>query len=353
MRVLITGASGFAGRHLSSACAKAGDEVIGLSRSGGMTQGAGEGRAVDLCDGAAVRRAFRDAAPETVYHLAALSSVGRSWEDPARTVTDNVGSAVSVLEALRTEAPDARVVWVSSCEVYGAPSALPVKETAPVKPANPYAVSKTTGDLLAGVYARAHGLEILRARPFNHAGPGQLPIFIVSSLARQAAQARIHGARAIRIVTGNPDTRRDFTDVRDVVRAYRLLAQSNDSGVSGERDVSGEPAVPDERGVPGKRGGSDAAREAGIYNVSSGVSLSANDQVRLLAELIAPIEVEHVVDPARVRAHEVMDLRGSHDRLTATTGWIPEIPLKYTIADTIAWWEQELTDQEHDGERPR
>ncbi|MGI8429527.1 MAG: GDP-mannose 4,6-dehydratase [Solirubrobacteraceae bacterium] len=319
MRVLITGASGFAGGHLASACAKAGDEVIGLSRSGRMAADTGAGHAIDLRDGAAVHQAFRDAAPEVVYHLAALSSVGRSWEDPARTVTDNVGSAISVLEALRTQAPHARVVWVSSCEVYGAPTALPVPETAPVKPANPYAVSKTTGDLLAGVYADAHGLKILRARPFNHAGPGQLPIFIVSSLAQQAAQARIRGARTIRIVTGNPDTRRDFTDVRDVVRAYRLLARLG---------------------------------EQGIYNVSSGVSLSATDQVRMLAELIAPIEVQHVVDPGRVRAHEVSDLRGSHDRLTATTGWIPEIPLKYTIADTIDWWEHELAG-ETAGERPQ
>lgn len=323
MRVLITGASGFAGGYLSSGCAKAGDEVTGLSRSGRLA-GGGDSQAIDLRDATAVRQAFRDAGPEIVYHLAALSSVGRSWEDPGRTVKDNVATAVSVLEALRTEAPDARVVWVSSCEVYGAPAALPVRETAPVKPANPYAVSKATGDLLAGVYAGAHGLEILRARPFNHAGPGQLPVFIVSSLARQAAQARIAGAQRIRIVTGNPDTRRDFTDVRDVTRAYRLLARGGVPGRGGER---GEPG----------RGG-----EAGIYNVSSGVSFSATDQVRLLAELIAPIEVEHSVDPARVRAHEVPDLRGAHDRLTAATGWQPEIPLKQTIADAIDWWETEL-----------
>ncbi len=309
MKVLITGASGFAGGWLARECADAGDDVLGISRAGAVPEGAGEGLAVDLRDGDATRAAVRDVEPDVVYHLAALSSVGRSWEDPARTVQDNVATAVNVLEAVRLAAPGARIVWVSSCEVYGPPERLPVSEEAPLHPSNPYAVSKSTGDLLAAVYAEAHGLRIVRARPFNHAGPGQLPIFILSSLAQQAAQARIAGAARITIVTGNPDTRRDFTDVRDVVRAYRLLAA----------------------------GGHD-----GVYNVSSGHSVSAADQVTLLAELVAPIEVEHTVDPARVRAHEVMDLRGTHDRLTRDTGWEPEIPLRQTMADTIDWWEREL-----------
>jgi GDP-4-dehydro-6-deoxy-D-mannose reductase len=309
VKVLITGASGFAGGWLARECADAGDDVLGISRAGAVPQGAGEGLAVDLRDGDATRAAVRDVEPDVVYHLAALSSVGRSWEDPARTVQDNVATAVNVLEAVRLAAPGARIVWVSSCEVYGPPERLPVSEEAALHPSNPYAVSKSTGDLLAAVYADAHGLRIVRARPFNHAGPGQLPIFILSSLAQQAALARIAGAARITIVTGNPDTRRDFTDVRDVVRAYRLLAA----------------------------GGQD-----GVYNVSSGHSVSAADQVTLLAELVAPIEVEHTVDPARVRAHEVMDLRGTHDRLTRDTGWEPEIPLRQTMADTIDWWEREL-----------
>jgi GDP-4-dehydro-6-deoxy-D-mannose reductase len=309
MRVLITGASGFAGSHLTRACARAGDEVVGVSRSGQVADGAGEGRALDLLDATAVRRLVAETAPEVVYHLAALSSVGRSWEAPGQTMRDNVETAVNVLEALRLEAPDARVVWVSTCEVYGVPAQLPLTETAPVNPANPYAVSKATGDMLAGVYADAHGLAIIRARPFSHAGPGQRPIFLLSSLARQAAQARLNGTDHVEIVTGNPDTRRDFTDVRDVVRAYRLLAQG-------------------------------AAVD--IYNVSSNRSVSAGEQVALVGELLAPIAVKHTVDPARVRAHEVMELRGSHDRLSAATGWQPGISLRQTMADTIAWWEQRL-----------
>jgi GDP-4-dehydro-6-deoxy-D-mannose reductase len=308
-RVLITGASGFVGGHLARACAEDGDEVIGISRSGRAVSGCREVVAIDLLEEAEVRRVIADVEPEVIYHLAVLSSVGRSWEEPARTMQDNVTTAVNLLEALRLESFESRIVWVSSGEVYGAPDALPATEDAPVRPANPYAVSKTTGDLLAGVYADAHGLDLIRSRPFNHAGPGQQPIFIVSSLARQAAEARLAGAGSLRIVTGNPDTRRDFTDVRDVVRAHRLLAERADPG---------------------------------IYNVASSRSVSARDQVALITELIAPITIEHVIDPARVRAHEVMDLRGSHERLTTATGWQPEIPLRQTLADTIAWWEAEL-----------
>jgi GDP-4-dehydro-6-deoxy-D-mannose reductase len=311
VRVLITGASGLAGGHLARACARAGDEVIGISRSGTLPDGAGEGRRLDLNDAAAVRQLLAELAPDVVYHLAALSSVGRSWEEPASTMQDNVNTAVNLLEALRREAPGARTVWASTCEVYGPATLLPIEEAAPLKPANPYAVSKVAGDLLAGVYADAHGLQIVRARPFNHAGPGQRPIFILSSLAQQAARARIAGARRIEIVTGNPDTRRDFTDVRDVVRAYRLLAELDDRG--------------------------------GVYNICSGRSVSAADQVALLAEIIAPIEVEHTVDPARVRATEVMDLRGSKERIHRATGWQPELPLRQTMADTLQWWELQLS----------
>jgi GDP-4-dehydro-6-deoxy-D-mannose reductase len=308
LRVLVTGASGFAGGWLARACADAGDEVIGLSRSG--TVPVGIGVACDLRDADAVATAIADAQPEVVYHLAAQSHVGKSWEDPADTIEGNVSGAVNILEAVRLHAPEARVVWASSCEVYGTVASLPVTEAAPLQPTNPYAVSKAAGDMLAGVYATAHGLQIVRARPFNHAGPGQRPIFIISSLAQQAAQARLDGVDTVRLVTGNPHTRRDFTDVRDIARAYRLLAA-------------------DEH-VPG------------IYNVCTGRSVSTVEHIQLIRELLAPIAVEHVVDPSRVRAHEVMDHRGSHARLTEATGWVPQIPLRQTIADTIAWWERQL-----------
>ncbi len=309
MRALVTGASGFTGRHLVRACVEAGDEVVGLSRGADDAESGASVHQVDLRDADGVSAAMSEIAPQVIYHLAALSSVGRSWEEPAVTMRENTATTVNVLEAMRRHAPDARLVCVSSCEVYGTSAELPISERAPVQPANPYAVSKTAGDLLAGVYVDAYGLEIVRARPFNHTGPGQRPAFIVSSLARQAAAARLAGETKLRIATGNPDTRRDFTDVRDVARAYRLLA---------------------ERG------------RCEVYNVASGRSISAAEHVALIAELIAPIEVEHVVDPARVRAHEVMDLRGANDRILADTGWRPEIPFRQTMLDTLEWWEREL-----------
>jgi GDP-4-dehydro-6-deoxy-D-mannose reductase len=227
-----------------------------------------------------------------VYHLAARAHVGESWRDPAGTLRDNVGMALNLLEAVRAEAPDATVVAIASGEVYGTPEALPIGEDAPLRPQNPYAVSKASTDLLAGFFADAHGLRIIRARAFNHAGPGQADTYAISSFARQVAEG------AGRIVTGNPDTRRDYTDVRDVVRAYRLLA---------------------ERAAPG------------VYNVCSGRSVST-------AEVVRALGAEHEVDPARLRPHEVMELRGSCEALRAATGWAPEIPLERTLSETVAYW---------------
>jgi GDP-4-dehydro-6-deoxy-D-mannose reductase len=313
VRALITGASGLAGGWLSRECVEAGDEVLGISRSGIVPDGVCEGEALDLGDAAAVTRCIARFEPEVVYHLAALSSVGRSWTRPAQTLSANVGAAVNLLAAIRSDAPDAHLIWVSSCEVYGSPAELPTNEAAPYAPANPYAVSKATGEMLAAVYASSHGLRITCARPYSHAAPRQMPMFLLSNLSRQGARARRDGRSALRAVTGNPDTRRDFTDARDVARAYRMISALE------------VPPGPME-----------------IYNVCSGRSISTAEQVQTLARLLDPIAVEHIVDPARVRAHEVMEVRGDHAKLTAATGWEPGIPFERTFADTIAWWEREL-----------
>ena len=297
---LITGASGFAGRHLARACAEAGEDVIELSRSSGVS--------VDLLDAAAVRAAVRDAAPAVVHHLAARASVGRSWREPAVTVADNQAMTLNLLEAVREAAPDAVVVCVSSGEVYGPPAVLPVDEAAPLRPQNPYAVSKAAGDLLAGFYADAHGLRVIRARAFNHAGPGQAPAYAIASFARQVAAGLEAGDDPVPVVTGNPDARRDYTDVRDVVQAYRALA---------------------------------AAGEPGAFNVCSGRPASAGELVRALGEACG-VAIDHRVDPGLVRRHEVMEIRGAYDRLAAATGWRPAIALERTLADTVAWWREEI-----------
>ena len=255
-----------------------------------------------------VRAAVRDAEPATVYHLAARASVGESWREPEAYLRDNAAMTLHLLEAVRDEAPEAAVVVVGSSELYGPPASLPVDESAPLAPQNPYAVSKASADLLAGFFADAHGLRILRARAFNHAGPGQEPIYAIASFARQIAVGLEAGEDPVRVVTGNPDARRDYTDVRDIVRGYRELAER---------------------------------AEPGIYNLCSGRPASAAELLQTMGR-VAGVGVDHVVDPKLRRAHEVMEVRGSYERLHAATGWEPEIPLEQTLADTVEWWRREI-----------
>ena len=297
-RVLITGATGFAGRHLIAACEAAGELVIPAPPSS----------SVDLRDPAAARTLVAGARPDAVFHLAARAHVGQSWEDPIGTLSDNVAMTAALLEAVRHEAPEAVVVAAGSGEEYGPPETVPTTEAHPLRPQNPYAVSKASSGLLARFYADAHGLRVIVARAFNHAGPGQEPIYAIANFARQFAEGLEAGEDPVRIVTGSPDTRRDFTDVRDVVRAYRMLAEH------------GEP---------------------GIFNVCSGVTRSARELIATLAE-VAGVAVDHQVDPAKVRAHEVQEIRGANDHLHATTGWTPEIPLETTLRDTLDWWRSKI-----------
>ena len=291
------------------ACARAGDEVTAVSREPISAPEAGiRWIAADLGDAAAARRVVGEVDPERVFHLAAVALVPASWADPAGTLRANTETTLHLLEAIRREAPEAHVVIASSGEVYGPPVRLPVDEDAPLRPQNPYAVSKAAADLLAGFYADAHDLHVVRARAFNHAGPGQAPAYAIASFARQLAEELIAGRRRARIVSGNPDSRRDYTDVRDVVRAYRLL---------------GERAPP------------------GVYNVCSGITTSVGEVIALLGEA-AGVEIDHEVDERLLRPHDVLEVCGSRDRLTRATGWSPEIPLPRTLADTVAWWGERL-----------
>jgi GDP-4-dehydro-6-deoxy-D-mannose reductase len=255
-----------------------------------------------------VRAAVRDAEPDVVHHLAARAHVGESWREPEAYLRDNAAMTLHLLEAVRDEAPEAAVVVVGSSELYGPPVSLPVDESAPLAPQNPYAVSKASADLLAGFFADAHGLRILRARAFNHAGPGQEPIYAIASFARQIAAGLEAGEDPVRVVTGNPDARRDYTDVRDIVRGYRELAER---------------------------------AEPGIYNLCSGRPASAAELLQTMGR-VAGVGVDHVVDPKLRRGHEVMEVRGSYERLHAATGWEPEIPLEQTLADTVEWWREEI-----------
>ena len=287
----VTGGSGFVGRHL---VAELGERAVAPPRA-----------ELDLLDGDAVRRALADAHPECVFHLAAHASVGRSWEDPASVLHDNLAMTVNVLEALRLEAPDAVGVVMSSGEIYGPPARLPVEESAPLRPQNPYAVSKAACDLLAGQYADAHGLRVIRTRAFNQAGPGQSDDYVVGTVTRQVAEAEAAGGGVVR--TGNPDLARDYTDVRDTVRAYVAAA-----------------------GLP-----------AEAYNVCSGRSATVGEIVEH-ARRAARVTISHEVDPTRVRRHDVPEVRGSAKRLAEASGWAPAIALEQTVADALDYWRARL-----------
>jgi GDP-4-dehydro-6-deoxy-D-mannose reductase len=258
---------------------------------------------LDLLEPTATRDAVREAAPQTVFHLAALASVGRSWDAPVHTLTANLAMTANLLEAVRLEAPHATLVLISSGEIYGPPEYLPVDESAAIRPQNPYAVSKAACDLLAGQYADAFATHAVRLRPFNHAGPRQGADYVLGTLTRQVAEAEAAGAPECVLRTGNVDSARDFTDVRDVVRAYVAAA----------------------------------TLKRGVWNVASGRSTTVRELIELV-RAAASIPVRHEIDPRKVRPRDVREIRGSSERLRAATGWKPQIPLNQTVADALEAW---------------
>jgi GDP-4-dehydro-6-deoxy-D-mannose reductase len=305
--ILITGVGGFAGRHLAALCTEHGAEVSGLGRGGRPeVPGLGPYERVDVLDAAALRAAISRLRPSRVFHLAAEASVARSWEAPAEVISANVGGAFNLLEAVRSEALEAVVLTACSGEEYGPPQRLPVDEDHPLSPRNPYAASKAMVDVLAASYAEVHGLRVVRSRAFNHAGPGQSDQYVASTFARQIAEAEAAGKPREVVETGNLEVRRDFTDVRDVVRAYWLLA---------------------ERGEPG------------VFNVCSGRATAVSDILTGLAAH-SSLELERHSDASRMRENEVMEIKGSHESLTEATGWRPEIELSDTLRDTLDWWRE-------------
>jgi GDP-4-dehydro-6-deoxy-D-mannose reductase len=261
---------------------------------------------LDLLDAPAVSAWVEEDHPDAVFHLAALASVGRSWDAPDRPLRENVTMTLNVLEAVRCNSPTACVLVASSAEVYGPPQRLPIDESHGLRPQNPYAVSKAACDLLAGQYADAHGLHVVRTRAFNHAGPGQGPDYVLGTLTQQLALAELEGREAV-LRTGNPNTARDFTDVRDVVRAY----------------VGVIDRAPD------------------VYNVCSGRAV----KVRALIEMLRAhmdLPIRHELDPQRMRPNDVPEVWGSAERLAALTGWAPQIPLETTVADALDSWRRAL-----------
>ena len=310
MRALITGINGFVGGHLAEHLLASGWEVWGIGRQPALALAALRGRAsyvsADLEARGGATEALREARPDAIFHLAGQAFVPRSFEDPAGTLATNIFAQLNLLLALIELRLDPRVLVAGSNEMYGRilPEQLPVNEAVPLAPVSPYAVSKAAQDLLALQYHHSHGVKAIRARPFNHIGPRQDARFAVSSFARQIARIEA-GLQPPALHVGNLEARRDFTDVRDMARAYALAA---------------------ERAAPGE-----------AYNIGSGRATSLREIVdTLLAHSNAPIEV--IVDPARFRPVDIPEVVCDATRFRAATGWQPAIPLDQTLRDILDDW---------------
>lgn len=277
--ILITGPQGFVGRHLQ---AQLGGRGLPLD--------------VDVTDAEAVVRAVGASAPDAVVHLAARSSVADSWGEMAEVWRVNVLGTINVLEAIGAEAPQARVLVVSTGEVYGRAEEIPTPEESSIAPLSPYAASKAAAELACGTT----NLDLVVARAFQHEGPGRDERFAIGSWTRQIARLEEAGGGTLEV--GDLTSRRDITDVRDVCRAYELLL--------------------------------DRAVSAGIYNVASGRAVPMRQVLDLLVAMARrPIEIE--VDPARSRPIDLPTVCGDASKLRAATGWTPTIPLEQTLADAL------------------
>lgn len=315
MRVLVTGIAGFAGSHLAEYLLRETTvELHGvihrhehriqhLAHRLHLHQG-------DLRNALWVSELIQQIQPEMTLHLAAWSDVGGSWQQPWTTYELNIQCQLHLLEALRRWMPTCRTLVVTSNEVYGLVRAedLPINEETPFRPNNPYGVSKIAQDMMALQYWHSHQLPTIRARSFNHIGPNQAADFVASAFARQIAEIEA-GLREPMVAVGNLDAERDFTDVRDVVRAYWLLTEQGEAG--------------------------------GVYNIGSG----RRYPVRYLLDTLLDLSTAHVtivIDPARLRPSDVPASVCDHGRLVAATGWQPQLDLRTSLADLLTYWRRHL-----------
>lgn len=311
MNCLVTGAAGFAGSHLAEYLVKRGHAVVGLAMPGedlfrlNGLRGSMEIRPEDITDRQSLRERIGNTKFDWVFHLAALASVANSFGAPGLAFRVNTQGTVNILEALRPKPPK-MLVYVSSADVYGQvpASAIPIRETAPLKPASPYAASKAAAEIACLQYWRTFAFPIVVLRPFNHTGPRQGPGFAPSDFA--SAIARIEkGLDPPKLAVGNLDSHRDYSDVRDIVRAYALAAEHCEAGE--------------------------------VYNVSSGNAVKIGDLLQsLLSRSSAQVAVSQ--DPSRSRPSDVPYVLGDSSKFARRTGWRPEVPFDTTLTDLLDWW---------------
>lgn len=304
MNALITGSLGFVGGYLRAELEENGYRATGID-----IREAERTILCDLLDAEQTKRTVSQVKPDIIVHLAGQADVGKSWGIPQKTVEINVIAAINLMEAVRTTCPEARMVLVGSSDEYGqlGPAGENVTEDALLNPQTPYAVSKLAQEQMAAVYVRAYGLRICMTRSFNHGGAGQREGFLIPDFA--SGVARVEKGLQPCMKVGNLDSKRDFTHVRDVVRAYRLIA---------------------EKGTPGE-----------IYNVGSGRTYSAReilDKLRAMAKCEVPVEQ----DPARMRPSDTPVICCNHNKLTRDTGWEPEISVDTILSEVLSEWRNRL-----------
>lgn len=301
MKALITGSLGFVGKYLRAELAQNGYEVVGLD----VRPGEGTLQA-DLLDAEQVEQVIDMQRPDAIFHLAAQADVGKSWKAPRLTMELNIVASVNLLEAVRQANPNGiRLVIVGSSDQYGnlGAAGASVNEDMELKPQTPYAISKRAQEELAKLYARSYGMNICMTRSFNHGGAGQRTGFMIPDFASGIVKVERGEAEALSV--GNLSSRRDFTHVKDVVRAYRLIAEK---GRSGE-----------------------------VYNVGSGVTWSAQEVLDMLRGM-AKREIPVRQDPARMRPSDTPVICCDHGKLTRDTGWEPELGMEQIVRDTLEYY---------------
>lgn len=316
MRVLITGITGFAGSHLAEYLLSKNCEVFGTVRWRSKTENIEHIKnkitliECDIRDASSVKKAIKNVLPERIFHLAAQSFVVTSWVVPAETLLTNIIGELNIFEAVRELNINPLIQIACSSEEYGLvePSEIPIKEENPLRPLSPYAVSKVAQDLLAYQYYKSYNLNIVRTRAFNHSGPRRGDVFVDSNFAKQIAEIE-KGKKPPVIEVGNLEAKRDFTDVRDIVRGYWLALEKGDIG--------------------------------DVYNICSGRAYSIREVLQMLLK-ISKIEVEIKEDKERFRPSDVPILVGDNTKFVKKTGWRPEIPYEQTLLDMLNYWRERI-----------